>query len=119
MNPLSFYTGGIMPSAVQIIAILDKTGHLRFPFGTAQVVPPPAAPDYPKDLQDPRVVKGVASYQSMYAPELSPLVAKHYPDRTQPVVRVDGLVGPATEELFDQPRCECPDYTEDSFTAKA
>lgn len=108
-----------MPSAATIIEILDTSGHLRLPFGTQQEIPERSSPDYPTDLNDPRVVKGVASYQSYHAPAIAPLIAKHHPDRTAPVVQVDGVVGPATAELFDQPRCQCPDYVDDTFTARA
>lgn len=107
-----------MASAAKIIEILDASGHLRLPFGTRQDVPLRGDAYYPTTLTDPRVVKGVASYQSMYATQLSPLIAKHYPERMAPVVRVDGVVGPATEELFDQPRCSCPDYTDATFQSR-
>lgn len=99
-----------MPTAAQIIGILEATGHLRFPFGVPETVPAVGAPDYPTSLQDPLVVHAVQSYQSFMAPALEPLVAKHHPERASCSVAIDGMVGPATEELFSMPRCEHPDH---------
>ncbi len=108
-----------MPQPAVIIAILEKTGHLRYPNGVAQAVPAVGDPAYPTSLTDPLVVNAVQSYQRMHARPLEPLIAKHYPGRTSPVVNADGQVGSATEELFDMPRCECPDYTDHSFSDTA
>lgn len=94
----------------QIIALLESTGHLRFPFGVPDSVPPVGNPGYPTRLDDPIVMAGIESYQSFMAPALEPLIAKHHPQRTSAAVRIDGVVGPAMQELFDQPRCEYPDY---------
>lgn len=99
-----------MPTAAQIISILENTGHLRFPFGVPETVPAVGAPDYPTSLQDPLVVHAVQSYQSFMSPALEPLVAKHHPERASASVSVDGVVGPATDELFSLPRCEYPDH---------
>lgn len=100
-----------MPSAAQIIEILEKTGHLRFPFGEHVAgVPAVSDPAYPKDLTDQIVVNAVASYQSFMSPVLEGLIAKHHPERASASVVVDGVVGPALQELFDAPRCACPDY---------
>ena len=100
-----------MPSTATIITILEKTGHLRFPFGVAvMTVPPVGAPDYPNSLQDPLVVHAIQSYQSFMSPALEPLIAKHHPERASASVAVDGVVGPATDELFSLPRCACPDH---------
>lgn len=99
-----------MPSAAVIISVLEKTGHLRNPFGVPQVVTAVGAPGYPTSLQDPLVVRAVQSYQSFMAPAIEPLIAKHYPERASASVQVDGQVGPAMQELFDAPRCEYPDH---------
>lgn len=99
-----------MPSAATIIHLLEKTGHLRFPFGVPAAVPAVSDPWYPTSLQDPLVVHAIQSYQSFLAPALEPLIAKHYPERASCSVNVDGKVGPAMEELFNAPRCEYPDH---------
>lgn len=99
-----------MPTAEKVIEILEKTGHLRFPFGEVQVVPAFGSPDYPTKLDDQLVVNAIASYQSFMAPALEPLIAKHHPERASASVNVDGKIGPAMEELFDAPRCEYPDH---------
>lgn len=99
-----------MPTAAQIIGVLEQTGHLRFPFGVPATVPAVGAPDYPTDLTDPLVVHAVQSYQSFMAPAIEPLIAKHYPERASASVVVDGQVGPAMQELFAAPRCEYPDH---------
>lgn len=91
----------------EIIALLGATGHLGMPFGFPNPYPidPP-----PMHLNDPAVVEAVESYQSFMAPALEPIIARHYPERTSAAVHIDGVVGPAMQELFDQPRCQCPDY---------
>lgn len=99
-----------MPNAATIIAILEKTGHLRFPFGVPAAVPALNSPAYPKALGDPVVVEALKSYQSFMSPAIEPLIAKHYPERASPSVIVDGKVGAAMQELFDAPRCEYPDH---------
>lgn len=99
-----------MPSASTIIALLEKTGHLRFPFGVQESVPAVGDKFYPTSLQDPLVIRAVQSYQAFMAPAIEPLIAKHYPERTSASVNMDGQVGPAMLELFDAPRCEYPDH---------
>jgi len=93
-----------------IIRLLDQTGHLRHPFGESQPVPTAGQPDYPTRLDDPRVMLAVESYQDFMALPLEPLMARHHPERRSAAVQVDGRVGPALRELFEQPRCACPDY---------
>lgn len=99
-----------MPSAATIIAILEKTGHLRNPFGVAATVPAVGKPGYPTSLTDPLVIAAVESYQSFMAPAIEPLIAKYYPERASASVQIDGKVGPAMQELFSAPRCEYPDH---------
>lgn len=87
---------------VEIIALLHKYGHLRVP-----------ATDLPKlNLSHPLVVEAARSYQQFNAFAYQPLAVKHH--GRLPVY--DGLIGPATLELFTQARCEVPDFAFDEAT---
>ena len=90
-------------SQKQIVEFLDKTGHLRFPFGEPQSLSKP--PEQLK-LSAPEVVKAVASYQDFL---MEPLEAKALEIHGRPA-RHDGDVGPATRAIFNLLRCEHPDY---------
>ena len=94
----------------QIIRLLNTTGHLRRPFGTPDQGPWPLADLDFLTLQVAEAKEAIKSYQSMYAAQLEPLIAKHHPQRQSAAIIVDGDVGPAMRELLSQPRCQCPDY---------
>ncbi|MDB4786207.1 hypothetical protein OAG36_00585 [bacterium] len=91
--------------AEKIIQFLRETGHLQFPFGERSEVQ--------------NVKNAIKSYQSMYANELAPLIAKHHSTRSSPETRIDGVVGPAFSKLMKKPRCACPDYTAQSNIEQA
>lgn len=97
----------------QIIALLAQYGHLNHPFGdpATDIPSDPGDEDYPTLLSDPRVMRAVQSYQDFSALTLESLIAKHYPERRSAAVRADGIVGPATAELFSLPRCGMADYS--------
>lgn len=57
-------------------------------------------------LTDRVVVDALESYQHFLSYTLDPLTAKHHGRVSIP----DGVVGPATRELFTLPRCEVPDF---------
>jgi len=96
-----------MPTDQQIIRILDATGHLAHPFGEQRTLTKPL---HELTLNDQCVIDAVQSYQDFHSVSIEPIVAKHYPMRVSAAVKADGQVGPAMRELFDQPRCQCPDY---------
>lgn len=94
---------------IEIIRLLNSTGHLAQPFGKPQGFWPLPELDT-LTLQVNEVREAIRSFQSLYAANLAPLIAKHHPDRSSPDVIVDGEIGPATAELLATPRCHCPDY---------
>lgn len=93
----------------QIIGKLNEYGHLSSPFGQPSQLWP-TAEEIKLTLRDEPVKAAVASYQSMHATTLEPLIAKHHPSRHSAVVIPDGDIGPATAELFQIERCSVPDY---------
>ncbi len=100
----------------EIVELLDRTGHLRYPFGKKITGPdvvylPPEA-DYTLKT-DPLVERAIASWQDFMCECLDPLCLKHH---YRPA-RADGDLGPAGLELMDLPRCGCPDYGPDVAAA--
>ncbi len=105
----------------EIIELLDRTGHLRFPFGKKNesiLVVDPITTAYEVwvgdeigllSLTDPVVEKAIASYQDFMVVNLDLLAMEHH---SRPC-RCDGDCGPATRELMERPRCGCPDYGPD------
>ncbi len=85
----------------EIVELLQRTGHLEFPFGKQQKLL-----DGATVLDHPEVEKAIASYQDFMVQSLEPLALQHHSRPCQ----CDGVIGPATRELFEQPRCGCPDY---------
>lgn len=57
-------------------------------------------------LKHPVVVEAIAKYQDFCAYPLDNMVRQRHGRPLQ----ADGLVGPATRELFSMPRCEVPDF---------
>lgn len=102
-----------MPTDREIIEILDRTGHLKFPFGEKQELPPLNQ----LVLANPSVVNAVKSYQDFLAYNIEPLIGRYYPERRSAAVRVDGKIGPAMQEFFTLPRCACPDYSDEALQA--
>ncbi|KKN77719.1 hypothetical protein LCGC14_0356930 [marine sediment metagenome] len=90
----------------EVIELLLKTGHLKFPFGDRQEVPQDT---FALTLAHPVIEKAVASYQDFMVECLDPLCLKHH---GRPA-RSNGVSGPATAELFEISRCEYPDYGEE------
>ncbi len=92
----------------EIIQLLFDTGHLNHPFGERSgLAAPKAAVEGP--LNHPRIERALASYQDFMAECLDPLCIKHH-GRS---LRDKGIIGPATRELLELPRCGCPDYGEE------
>ena len=90
----------------EVIELLSKTGHLHFPFGVRQDVPQNVEI---LPLTHPAIVQGVKSYQD-FMPECQEQLCMKYHKR---IAINDGLIGLATRELFEIPRCECADYGEE------
>jgi hypothetical protein len=89
----------------EIIELLEWTGHLQYPFG--KYVGTITADDIGLlSLTDPVVKEAIRSYQDLLVVSLEPLALRHH-GRS---VCCDGDCGIATRELFEQPRCGCPDY---------
>lgn len=88
----------------EIIELLNRTGHLHFPFGKKR------GPYHLENLVpvSPCVERAIASYQDFMAQHLEPLCTHHH---LRPA-HADGDIGPATRELFELPRCGCCDYGE-------
>jgi hypothetical protein len=86
-----------------IIQLLWDTGHFRNPDRMTDV-----QEDDLKDLtlDDPVVKEAVASYQEFFKDEYEGF-GKLTMQRS---VQVDGVIGPATMELFSMERCGCPDF---------
>ena len=84
----------------EIIQLLKDTGHLEYPYGRPQ-----GLDSHWKSqcLVDAHVSNAIGSYQSFMAEPLDRLCMKHH---SQPA-RLDAGVGPATRELFAQPRKGC------------
>lgn len=92
----------------EIVDLLTVTGHMEYPHGKSRelrgvsgfgvVSPLPLGHEY--------VGPAIASYQEFNTECLDPLCLKHH---SRPL-RCDGEPGPATHELWSQPRCKCPDY---------
>ncbi|KKN88325.1 hypothetical protein LCGC14_0248870 [marine sediment metagenome] len=95
----------------EVIELLERTGHLRRPFGAIrQNVPRCDESDYDAlTLDSDTVVYSILSYQDFMMERLDPLCLKHH---SRPAL-LDGHVGPATRELFELPRCGYPDYGEE------
>ena len=88
----------------EIIQLLENTGHLGWPLGSASGM---VLTDIGcRSLGQPAVARAVASYQDFMLPDLDRFCLKHH---GRPA-HADGKPGPATYELFAQPRCGCPDY---------
>lgn len=89
----------------EIVDLLTVTGHMAYPhgefnsYGAIQGTPP----------SEKSVRRAIQSYQEFHAQCLDPLCLEHHGR----VLRCDGKPGDATYELFDQPRCRCPDYGPD------
>lgn len=94
-------------SEQQIIGKLKQYGHLESPFGQPSQLWPSTAE---LTLESAEVLAAVASFQAFNASSLEPLVSKHHPERQSAAVIPDGIVGPATEELFETARCDVPDF---------
>lgn len=98
----------------EIVNLLTVTGHMECPHGKPREIRDLGGFDRAKHLHkaaldDDYLEDAIASYQEFHAQCLDPLCLKHH---SQPL-RCDGRLGPATHELFDRPRCECPDYGPD------
>ncbi len=94
----------------EVIELLERTGHLEYPFGSPQELPriSPSLPAASISITHPAIEKAVASYQDFMIECLDPLCCKHH-NRS---FRSNTGIGPATLELFELPRCGCPDYGE-------
>lgn len=97
-----------MMNDTKIIELLKDTGHLDYPFGEKQDIPPDFASSKTRTIEDPIVEKGIDSYQDLLIEHLDPLCLKHH---SRPA-RLGTGMGPATQELFELPRCGCCDYGE-------
>ncbi len=95
-----------------IVQLLQDTGHLEHPFGERQEVDS-GVRDSPTPLLEPAVIKAIASYHDFNVLALDRLCLKHHSRSA----RCDGGIGPATRELFDMPRCGCPDHGESVLPA--
>lgn len=101
----------------EVIELLERTGHLYYPFGEIQVIQHDEwkslseIVEYPLEAKfvDPFIEKAIASYQDFMIESLDPLCCKHH----KRSFRSNTGIGPATRELMDLPRCGCPDYGED------
>lgn len=98
-----------MKDPQQIIELLEWTGHLRNPLGKPSALPKPVGE---LTLADECVQRAVASYQDFLAVPLERLCSQHH----QRAAYHDGVIGPATEALFDAPRCGHPDYGPEAAT---
>lgn len=89
----------------EILELLERTGHLSHPFGRPNPFVPKSS-----SLDDPANKMAIASFQNFHTDTLSPLIAKHHPERTWAAVFPDGVIGDATEELMGMERiCGNPD----------
>ena len=88
-----------------IIQLLTDTGHLSWPRGFENTEPIGRGPT----IHSPCVHNAIASYQEYMVANLEPLSLIHH----HRPARCDGELGPATMELFAQPRCGCCDYGPD------
>lgn len=88
----------------EIIELLERTGHLEYPFGEKRELPGTSFADF--GLDDSVLEKAIASYQDFMVQNLDPLVLHHH---SRPF-RASTGIGPATRQLMEQPRCGCPDY---------
>lgn len=87
-----------------IIAKLYKLGHFHNPKSMTSIT----ENDLPKlKLTDPDVRAAIASFQEMMKPDLDVATQNHF-NREEAVI--DGEVGPATNDVFNLPRCGYPDY---------
>lgn len=94
----------------QIIELLKWTGHLEYPLGRRTTWSrAQSAPINQLSITHPSVRCAIASYQDFLIASLEPLTLLHH---SRPC-RCDGVIGPATRELMNQPRCGCPDYGPD------
>jgi hypothetical protein len=93
----------------QVIKLLDKTGHIRRPFGSADSGPWPTEQLEVLTLEASAVEIAVASYQAMYSRELARISAHHTPGASASAL-INGHVDDVTRELMSKPRCECPDF---------
>lgn len=89
----------------EIVELLERTGHLKYPFGKRQE----ATETSTLAIRHPAVERAIASYQEFMIETLDPLSLTAH---SRPA-RCDGGIGPATRELMAQPRCGCPDYGKD------
>lgn len=99
-----------MRKTIDIVQLLDRTGHLRRPFGKEQAL---ATPVEQLRLKDPEVIAAIASYQDFLSVPLEQLAQKTHGRAAYH----DGDIGPATRALFDLPRCGHPDYGPDVMAA--
>lgn len=92
----------------QIIQLLLDTGHLRYPFGSPQELPrvSPSLPAASIPITHPAIENAVRSYQDFMSECLDPLCITHHGRSA----KHDGIMGPATRQLFELPRCGHPDY---------
>lgn len=96
----------------EIIELLTWTGHLEYPFGkrSGSLEGHTRAGVLSLSLSDSVIEKAIASYQDFMMLDMERLCQKHH----YRVAQADGVIGPATSELFEQDRCGCPDYGEPS-----
>ena len=95
----------------EILDLLRHIGHFQYPFGKDAGRMPIDCLSFP--LNHPAVEKAIASYQDFMIEDLDRFCLAHH---SRPA-HADGDVGPATRELFAQPRCGCPDYGPDVAAA--
>ncbi len=94
----------------EIIDLLERTGHLEWPFGKHQRIPEEVRDlDVQRPLRHPAIAAAIGSYQDFLCECLDPLCLKHH---SRPARR-DHQIGPATIELMGLPRCGCHDYGPD------
>ncbi len=91
----------------EIVELLERTGHLEWPFGKQQRIPDEVW-DFKvnRPLRHPAIEAAIGSYQDFLCECLDPLCMKHH---GRPA-KHDGQLGPATMDLMAIPRCGCPDY---------
>ncbi len=98
----------------EIVDLLTVTGHMTCPHGKPRELRDLGGFDRAKHLHkaaldDDYLEDAIASYQDFHSHLGDELCLKHH----RRPLRCDGELGPATRELFDRPRCECPDYGPD------
>lgn len=96
----------------EIVELLERTGHLDWPFGKHSPTAIEPTDQYPRRSES-AITRAIASWQDFMCECLDPLCAKYHSRHS----RADGKLGPASLELMGMPRCGCPDYGPDVAAA--